>query len=237
MSRLIVLDTETTGMNLDGPHYIDHGIVEIGCVEVVNRRLTGNNYHIYVKPDRRVDPEAIQVHGITDEFLQDKPRFPAIAQEFINYIQGAELVIHNAPFDVGFMDYEFQKHGINIKTADICKVTDTLQMARQIFPGKRNNLDVLCNRYGIDNSHRTLHGALLDSEILADVYLMMTGGQTALNLSADNGNSDSDASNIIRIAVDAPRPKIIKATDAEISAHQERLAIVKGKGDCLWLGE
>ena len=179
-TRQIVLDTETTGMNQLGAHYEGHGIIEIGAVELVNRRYTGNNFHIYINPNRPVDPEAIKVHGITDEMLADKPEFKAVAQEFLDYIKGAELLIHNAPFDVGFMDYEFRKIGLNVKTTDICVVTDTLQMARQMYPGKRNNLDALCDRLGIDNSKRTLHGALLDAEILADVYLSMTGGQTSL---------------------------------------------------------
>lgn len=179
-NRQIVLDTETTGMNQLGAHYEGHGIIEIGAVELINRKFTGNNFHVYIKPDRAVDPDAIKVHGITDEMLADKPPFRAVAQDFLDYIKGAELLIHNAPFDVGFMDYEFRKLNLNVKTQDICAVTDTLQMARQMYPGKRNNLDALCDRLGIDNSKRTLHGALLDAEILADVYLMMTGGQTSL---------------------------------------------------------
>ena len=142
--RQVILDTETTGMNLNGvPHYLGHRIIEIGCVEVINRRLTGNHYHVYIKPDRLVDEEAIRVHGITDAFLADKPPFSAIADEFIQFIRGADLVIHNAPFDVGFMDYEFDKLGLGLKTADICSVTDTLVMARRLFPGKRNSLDAL----------------------------------------------------------------------------------------------
>lgn len=174
-TRQIVLDTETTGMNQFGAHYEGHCIIEIGAVEMINRRLTGNNFHIYIKPNRPVDPDAIKVHGITDEMLADKPMFNEVAQQFIDYIQGAELLIHNAPFDVGFMDYEFKKLNLNINTDAICMVTDTLQMARQMYPGKRNSLDALCDRLGIDNSKRTLHGALLDAEILADVYLTMTG--------------------------------------------------------------
>ena len=174
-NRQIVLDTETTGMNQLGAHYEGHCIIEIGAVEMINRRYTGNNFHIYIKPNRPVAPEAIKVHGITDEMLADKPDFSQIANEFIEYIKGAELLIHNAPFDVGFMDYEFAKLNLPIKTNDICQVTDTLTMARQMYPGKKNNLDALCSRLGIDNSKRTLHGALLDAEILADVYLAMTG--------------------------------------------------------------
>jgi DNA polymerase-3 subunit epsilon len=189
--RIIVLDTETTGMNQEGgPHYEGHRIVEIGAVEIINRKLTGRHFHVYIKPDREIQPEAINVHGITDEFLRDKPEYAAVHEKFIEFIDGAELVAHNAPFDVGFMDYEFSKLGKTVKTQDLCSVTDTLAMARQIFPGKRNNLDVLCDRYGIDNSHRTLHGALLDAEILADVYLMMTGGQTSLQFNQGTQNSE-----------------------------------------------
>ncbi|MER2490449.1 DNA polymerase III subunit epsilon [Catenovulum sediminis] len=235
MARQIVLDTETTGMNQEGgPVYLGHRIIEIGCVEIVNRRLTGNHFHVYIKPDRPVDPEAIEVHGITDEMLADKPAFSEIAEEFIEFIRGAELIIHNATFDVGFMDYEFEKLGNPVRTANICKIIDTLQLAREMFPGKRNNLDVLCDRFGIDNSHRTLHGALLDSEILADVYLMMTGGQTALNLSSDN-NEDGEISKIIRLPKDRKPLKVVRASADEIKAHNERLDIVeKSAGTCLW---
>lgn len=235
MSRQIVLDTETTGMNqAGGPVYLGHRIIEIGCVEVVNRKLTGNHFHVYIKPDRSVDPEAIEVHGITDERLANEPAFAEIADDFIEFIKGADLVIHNAPFDVGFIDYEFEKLGISTKTEDICTITDTLAMAREIFPGKRNNLDVLCDRYGIDNSHRTLHGALLDSEILADVYLLMTGGQTALNLSSDTNNS-KDVGKIIRLNSDRKPLKVLSAAADEISAHQERLDLIeKSAGNCLW---
>lgn len=220
-----------------GPHYLGHRIIEIGCVEIINRKLTGNHFHVYIKPDREVDPEAIQVHGITDEFLRDKPSFDKIADEFIEFIRGAELVAHNAPFDVGFMDYEFGKLGLNLKTTDICTVTDTLAMAREIFPGKRNNLDVLCERYGIDNSHRTLHGALLDSEILADVYLLMTGGQTKLNLASESADTNSSAQDtgIRRLSLERPRLKVIRADDATLAVHESRLDLVQKKGgSCLW---
>lgn len=237
-SRQIILDTETTGMNMSGgPHYLNHRIIEIGCVEVINRKLTGNHFHVYIKPDRMVDPEAIQVHGITDEFLRDKPSFDKIADDFIEYIRGAELIAHNAPFDVGFMDYEFSKLGLTLKTTDICSVTDTLVMARELFPGKRNNLDVLCDRYGIDNSHRTLHGALLDAEILADVYLMMTGGQTKLNLATESAeaNSTSLDTGIRRLAADRPRLKVLRAEGEVLTAHEARLDLVQKKGgSCLW---
>ena len=221
-NRQIVLDTETTGMNQFGAHYEGHCIIEIGAVEMVNRRYTGRKLHLYIKPDCEVDPDAIKVHGITDEMLADKPDFAAVAQEFIDFIQGAELLIHNAPFDVGFMDYEFAKHKLNVKTTDICLVTDTLQMARQAYPGKRNNLDALCDRLGIDNSKRTLHGALLDAEILGDVYLAMTGGQT--NLFDDNEpeivSTAGQAMN--KSAVDFQQDLfVLRPSEEEILAHSE----------------
>lgn len=235
-NRQIILDTETTGMNFGGgPHYLGHRIIEIGCVEVINRRLTGNHYHVYLKPDRLVDPEAIRVHGITDAFLADKPMFSQVADEFIDFIRGAELVAHNAPFDVGFMDYEFSKLGLSLKTADICTITDTLALARDLFPGKRNNLDTLCDRYGIDNSHRTLHGALLDAEILADVYLLMTGGQTKLNLAAESGDDNNKDTGIRRLDSNRPTLKVIRASAETQECHESRLDLVQKKGgSCLW---
>ncbi|MGL4269015.1 MAG: DNA polymerase III subunit epsilon [Plesiomonas sp.] len=236
-NRIVVLDTETTGMNKLGVHYEGHKIIEIGAVEIVNRRLTGRHFHVYIKPDRLVDPEAIAVHGITDEFLQDKPDFAAVADEFINFIRGAELVIHNAPFDIGFMDYEFGllKRGLP-KTDTFCRITDTLAMARKIFPGKRNNLDALCDRYGIDNSHRTLHGALLDAEILADVYLLMTGGQTSLAFNSESDGHGSDSQNHAqRSIVPQLALKVVHASADELEAHESRLDLVQKKGGaCLW---
>ena len=238
--RQIVLDTETTGMNQIGAHYEGHCIIEIGAVEMINRKYTGNNFHIYIKPDRLVDPDAIKVHGITDEMLVDKPDFKTIAQDFIEYIRGAELLIHNAPFDVGFMDYEFRKLGLDIKTTDICLVTDTLQMARQMYPGKRNSLDALCDRLGIDNSKRTLHGALLDAEILADVYLSMTGGQTSLfdEEHADSpiiqaGTNMQDLQSAVNFSQNL---KVLQPTDDELQAHLDFLRLVNKKSDgkCFW---
>ncbi|MCL4115831.1 UNVERIFIED_CONTAM: hypothetical protein GTU68_042730 [Idotea baltica] len=215
-----------------GPVYEGHRIVEIGAVEIINRKLTGNHFHVYIKPDRLIDLEAIDVHGITDEFLYDKPEYKEIHDEFLAFIKGAELVAHNAPFDVGFMDYEFSKVNKLIGTTDqYCKITDTLAMAKKIFPGKRNNLDILCERYGIDNSHRTLHGALLDAEILADVYLLMTGGQTSLSFNAGN-QTDSSEESIKRLNSGRKGLKVLRATADEIEAHEKRLDIV---GDaCLW---
>ncbi|HCL11609.1 MAG TPA: DNA polymerase III subunit epsilon, partial [Alteromonas sp.] len=208
--RQIVLDTETTGINpKEG-----HRIIEIGCVEVINRRLTGNHFHVYINPKREIEQEAIEVHGITNEFLADKPVFADVAGEFIEFIRGGQLVIHNAPFDVGFMDHEFAMHGptASVKTKEICGVLDTLVLARDMHPGQKNNLDALCKRYGIDNSHRELHGALLDAEILADVYLMMTGGQTDLNLSGNNQANSGGAEVIRRIPRNGKKLKVIQAT-------------------------
>ena len=176
-NRIVVLDTETTGLNPQE----GHRIIEIGCVELVKRRLTGKRFHTYINPDRIIDDGAIAVHGITNQFLDDKPRFEQIVKDFITFISGAELVIHNAPFDVGFINHEFLRLKDQPGTvADLCEVFDTLAYARKKHPGQRNSLDALCKRYGIDNSHRDLHGALLDAEILADVFLLMTGGQSSL---------------------------------------------------------
>lgn len=231
--RQVVLDTETTGINpREG-----HRIIEIGCVELVNRRLTGNHYHVYINPQREVEAEAIGVHGITNEFLVDKPLFKDVADGFINFIRDAQLVIHNAPFDTGFMDHEFAKvSGLNIKTTDICTVLDTLTLARQMHPGQKNNLDALCRRYGIDNSHRELHGALLDSEILADVYLMMTGGQLDINLSGKASQNTGAAPEAVRrISPERKGLKVIRATADELEQHEKRLDLVQQKGgSCLW---
>ena len=230
--RQIVLDTETTGIDpKEG-----HRIIEIGCVEVVNRRLTGNHFHVYINPGRHIEQEAIEVHGITNEFLADKPTFSQVAQEFVSFIKGAQLVIHNAPFDVGFMDHEFGMEASTkgVITNQICDVLDTLTLARQMHPGQKNNLDALCKRYGIDNSHRTLHGALLDAEILADVYLLMTGVQTKLKLASSSG-TDADSTAIRRINRGANKLKVIKASADEITQHEARLDIVeKAGGKCLW---
>ncbi|HCW99916.1 MULTISPECIES: DNA polymerase III subunit epsilon [Pantoea] len=238
-NRQIVLDTETTGMNMIGVHYEGHRIIEIGAVEVVNRRLTGNNFHIYLRPDRLVDPEAFGVHGIADEFLADKPTFAEVADEFLDYIRGAELVIHNASFDIGFMDYEFSmlNRGIG-KTETFCRITDSLAMARKMFPGKRNSLDALCSRYEIDNSKRTLHGALLDSEILAEVFLAMTGGQTLLAFSQEgDGAQQNESETIQRIVRPASALRVVAASDEEVMAHESRLDLVMKKGgSCLWRG-
>jgi DNA polymerase-3 subunit epsilon len=236
MNRQIVLDTETTGLEPGE----GHRIIEIGCVEVVNRRLTGNTYHQYLQPDRVIDTGAIEVHGITNEFLADKPRFVDVAEEFMDFIRGAELIIHNAPFDVGFINAELARlDGDWGKLDGYCTILDTLVMARRLHPGQKNNLDALCKRYEVDNSNRELHGALLDSEILADVYLAMTGGQTALSLegSGEGVGSGPRAEDIRRLDLNRPRLKVIYADDEELKSHQQRLAeIEKASGGVpVWL--
>lgn len=232
--RQIVLDTETTGLD---PKQ-GHRIIEIGCVEMINRRLTGNTFHVYINPQRLVEQEAIDVHGITNEYLADKPVFSVVAKEFIDFISGAQLVIHNAPFDIGFMDHEFNRlSGLAVKeSAQMCTVLDTLDLARQIHPGQKNNLDALCRRYGIDNSHREKHGALLDAEILADVYLMMTGGQTDLNLSGKaNAEGGMQVETIRRLSAERKPLKVVMATADELEQHESRLDIVAEKGGaCIW---
>ena len=218
--RQIVLDTETTGLEpADG-----HRIIEIGCVELLDRRLTGNTYHQYIQPDREIDAGAIEVHGITNESLLDKPRFADIAAEFLDFIQGAELIIHNAPFDVGFINHEFGLLETSPGTVtDHCPVLDTLAMARRMHPGQRNNLDALCRRYGIDNSQRDLHGALLDAEILADVYLSMTGGQVSLSLDSRTDPQSEQPAVIKRLATDRKPLRVIRADDTEGAAHKARM--------------
>jgi DNA polymerase-3 subunit epsilon len=235
MARQVVLDTETTGLEPSQ----GHRIIEIGCVELVDRKLTGRHYHQYINPDREVEQGAIEVHGITNEFLADKPRFHQIAADFLAFINGAELIIHNAPFDVGFIDHEFKLLNAGYAPLDqYCAVIDTLVMARQKHPGQRNSLDALCSRYHVDNSQRDLHGALLDSEILADVYLLMTGGQTALLLSDDEegDNSGGPATGVRRLSADRAPLTIIRANEAEIAAHNARLDEVEkvSGGNCLW---
>jgi len=231
--RQIVLDTETTGLE----HRQGHRIIEIGCVEVINRKLTGNNYHIYLNPEREIDQGAIEVHGITNEYLQDKPLFGDIYPTLLEYLKGAELVIHNASFDVGFLDAELEKLDVSTPgISDICGVHDTLLQARKMFPGQRNDLDSLCRRYEIDNSHRELHGALLDAEILADVYLLMTGGQTVLTLEANTSNENqtlnhADVVNFAELSL-----PLVKPSQQELESHIKWLARLDEKvgGECVW---
>lgn len=232
--RQVVLDTETTGLDSGQ----GHRIIEIGCVELLNRRLTGRHYHQYVNPRREVDQGAIEVHGLTDEFLADKPSFEQIAEDFLEFVDGAELIIHNAPFDVGFIDAELER--LSDKPVPIerrCKVVDSLKIARDKHPGQSNSLDALCQRYTVDNSQRDLHGALLDAEILADVYLAMTGGQTAFQLGGDADSGIGPA------AIDRGRPsgerkplRVIRATEAELEAHERNLDSIAAAsgGTVLW---
>jgi len=235
MLRQVVLDTETTGLEPSE----NHRIIEIGCVELIDRRLTGNHYHQYINPDREIDQGAVEVHGLTTDFLSDKPLFSSISQEFLQFINGAELIIHNAPFDIGFIDHELAKlKGKKILINDVCSVIDTLIMARKRHPGQRNNLDALCKRYFVDNSKRDLHGALLDSEILADVYLLMTGGQVNLSLEGDGNSNDGVVKNDIRrLANDRPRLKVHRASEEELSLHKKKLDEINqdSNGNCLWL--
>jgi len=231
--RQIVLDTETTGLEPSQ----GHRIIEIGCVELIGRRLSGNNFHVYLQPDREIDEAAIEVHGITNEFLADKPRFEDVAAEFADYLRGAEVIIHNAPFDVGFIDAEFSRLPEKLATASLCEITDTLLMAREMHPGQRNSLDALCSRYDIDNAHRTKHGALLDSEILADVYLAMTGGQKALVLeSEEEGSGGNEVGGIRRLSADRPPLRVRKADANELASHQSRLDAVDKAcgGQAVW---
>jgi DNA polymerase-3 subunit epsilon len=230
-NRLVVLDTETTGLNLEEGHQI----IEIGGVEIVDRRLTGQHYQQYLKPDREVDRGAVAVHGITNELLADKPRFADIVDDFMRFIEGAELIIHNAPFDVGFIDAELQRVSEDKgRLSDHCRVLDTLALARQMHPGQKNTLDALCKRYGVDNSHRDLHGALLDAQILAEVYLTMTGGQATLSL---EGLADSEGVQTIRrIDANRPRLRVIRATEDEVTQHIQRIEAIDqaSGGHCLW---
>jgi len=231
--RLVVLDTETTGLNPQE----GHRIIEIGCVELINRRLTGNRFHVYINPNRIIDAGAIEVHGITNEFLDDKPHFNDIAEDFIGFITGAELVIHNAPFDVGFINHEFSRLANVQEVSSYSKVFDTLTYARKKHPGQRNSLDALCKRYGIDNSHRDLHGALLDAEILAEVFLLMTGGQASLLEDSQQKpeNTKTDVKKQQLIVSNRPTLKVIHCNEDERNAHQQRLeAIEKSSGGCIW---
>lgn len=236
--RQIVLDTETTGLEPSQ----GHRIIEIGCVELINRKLTGRHYHQYIQPQREVDAGAMAVHGITNEFLLDKPVFAQVAAEFLEFVRGAQLVIHNAPFDVGFINHEFQLLGsAQFQPLDsYCEVIDTLVMARQKRPGQKNNLDALCKHYGVDNSQRDLHGALLDAEILADVYLFMTGGQTNLLLQGDTGDeekADTQSGGAIRRLTPGQFvTPVIRASEEEFAAHETKLNGLdrSAGGTCLW---
>ena len=215
--RQIILDTETTGLSAEG----GDRIIEIGCVELVARKLTGNNKHFYINPERDSHEEALRVHGITSEFLADKPKFHQIAEELLEYLAGAEIIIHNAAFDVGFLNKELELVGKPPFRTFVSSVTDTLVMAKEMFPGKRNSLDALCDRLGVDNSGRTLHGALLDAELLADVYINLTRGQDALLI--DVGPSDAASHQAQKVDLSAFTLPVLAASEQEAAAHEEVL--------------
>ncbi len=232
--RQIVLDTETTGLEPEQ----GHRVIEIGCVELVERRVTGNDFHVYLQPDREIDAAAIEVHGISNEFLADKPRFEDVAADLIGYLEGAELIIHNAPFDVGFLNAELARVS-GLRTLDgYCSVLDTLVMARTKHPGQRNSLDALCGRYEVDNSRRDKHGALLDAQILADVYLAMTGGQTLLSLDEESAQTQPDGSRpgIRRVDRTAISLSVLPANAEECAAHEQRLDAIEqaSGGSVVW---
>jgi len=228
--RQIVLDTETTGLD---PKQ-GNRIIEIGCVEIINRKITDNTYHQYIQPDRESEEGAFEVHGISTEFLADKPRFADIIEDFMKFINGAELIIHNAPFDIGFLDHELSMvDPVWGKVSDHCQVTDSLVMARRKHPGQKNNLDALCKRYEVNNARRELHGALLDSELLAEVYLRLTGGQETLALGAEGSSSQpGQVSPVRRVDSNRPQLHVLRADIEELKLHEERLDIL-GEA-CIW---
>ncbi|MDP7536628.1 MAG: DNA polymerase III subunit epsilon [Methylococcales bacterium] len=232
--RQVVLDTETTGISVaEG-----HRIIEIGCIELLDRRVTGRQYQVYLNPDRLIDQGAIEVHGLTNEFLQDKQRFEDIADEFMDFVRGAELIIHNAPFDIGFIETELARMDYASGALEAhCTVLDTLVYARKKHPGQRNSLDALCKRYAINNSHRTLHGALLDAEILAEVFLMMTGGQSSLLDDEGGGKESAVGSLVSQILKDRKPLPVVFCTPEEQVLHEARLKAIAAESDgvCLWL--
>ena len=226
--RLVVLDTETTGLNAR----MGDRVVEIGCIEILDRRMTENRFHAYLNPGRASEEGAERVHGLTSEFLADKPKFAEIAKDFLDYVRGAELIIHNAAFDVEFLDQELELAGLG-KLADYClSVTDTLSRARELHPGKKNNLDALCERYGVDNSTRTLHGALLDASLLAEVYLAMSRGQESLIVETDSPPTVGGGT----ATFDASRLVVLMAVADELAEHEKILAAIdkESKGKTLW---
>lgn len=229
--RQVVLDTETTGLEPEQ----GHRIIEIGCVELIDRKRTGKRYHTFINPEREIEAGALEVHGITRAFLADKPVFADICEEFVEFVRGAELIIHNAPFDTSFIDDELSKvPGTGLRIHDLCRVEDSLALARRLHPGQRNGLDALCRRYGVDNTHRKLHGALLDAEILADVYLAMTGGQTGMfaNPHGQEAQAVGTEEAFPPLPADRPRLKVIRAGAEELAAHE---AMLKRLGDaCVW---
>ncbi len=230
--RRIFLDTETTGLD---PRQ-GHRVIELGCIEMLDRRRTGGKLHFYFNPERAVDEGALQVHGLSDDFLSDKPKFAEKIAEFLDFVKGAEIIAHNAAFDVGFLDAEFDRQGLGKFGEHVAKVTDTLQMAREMFPGQRNSLDALCNRLGVNNSHRTLHGALLDSEILSEVYLAMTRGQDSLviDMASAEGGVQGESLDLAALAL-----PVIEVNEADLAAHEAYLNALdkEVKGTCVWRKE
>jgi DNA polymerase-3 subunit epsilon len=228
--RQIVLDTETTGLNAK----LGDRVIEIGCLELLNRRPTGNHFHHYLNPERASEEGAMKVHGISDEFLLDKPRFREIASEFVEYIRDAELIIHNAAFDVEFLEQELALAKLPPLAQHCAGVMDTLKLAKELHPGKKNSLDALCERYGVNNAHRTLHGALLDAELLAEVYLAMTRGQESLVMELDEAPAAQTAGGV---PVERPRLMVLAATEEELAEHAGVLQDIQkqSKGKCVWL--
>jgi len=231
--RQVVLDTETTGLEVE----LGHRILEVGCVEIIDRKLTRTHLHQYINPQRASDEGALEVHGITTEFLSDKPLFADVFPAFLEFVKGAELVIHNAPFDIGFINAEMKRISRDLGViTDYCTVVDSLSLARQKHPGQKNNLDALCKRYMVDNSQRELHGALLDAEILADVYLLMTGGQVMLSLGGNESESGAPGGEWHRLPADRQPLKVVHASLEEIQRHEEKLALIDkvSQGNCVW---
>ena len=226
--RQIILDTETTGLNAKG----GDRVIEIGCIEMRSRRVTENHFHRYVNPERKSEEGAARVHGIADEFLTDKPKFAEIAKEFVDYVRGAELIIHNAGFDVEFLDLELERAGLGKFADHVAGVVDSLAMARELHPGKRNSLDALCERYAVDNAHRTLHGALLDARLLAEVYLAMTRGQESLVMDLETPAEQA----AVAASIDASKLVVLRATPAELKAHEKYLdgLAKEASGGVLW---
>ena len=228
--RQVILDTETTGLEVQR----GHRVIEIGCIELVQRRRTGREFHTYLDPEREIDEGARAVTGLTEEFLRGKPKFAQVAREFLDFVEGAEVIAHNASFDVAFLDAELARAGLGEpRLAERARILDTLVLAREKFPGQRNSLDALCKRLEVDNSHRELHGALLDANLLADVYLALTSGQGALGFAEETVQSATRASVELRVTV---RPFVLRASAAEIVSHEARLAAIDAasKGNCVW---
>lgn len=227
--RQVVLDTETTGLDWR----TGDRVIEIGCVELANRKLSGQNYHAYLNPERAVG-DSERIHGLSDDFLADKPLFAQIAAEFVDYVSGAELIIHNASFDVGFLNMELERLGLQRLNVVCPSVIDTVRVAKEMFPGKKASLDALCERYAINNSHRTLHGALLDAELLAEVYLAMTRGQETLTIGLDEP-AQQQHSGAVGQRAERPALRVLRASDAELGEHDKVLQDIAKKAKCLWL--